>query len=191
MKKQEAKIKDFTHQTGLYRDRAREQVSAHYNTNQSKTVAFNKSVSQKAVMANKKNLDFLAENAKIKEEKIRKIREKILANEFPLKLNVGNQNKHITTSHSFNPEDKKSYLFGDLETAQELVNKYHGTGDIRLTRENKWANKEFVEVEEDIGICYDIKTGEPIQTNRFAIHYGKKGTHVVPVKRSNKNETKT
>ena len=38
LKKQEAKIKDFTHQTGLYRDRAREQ-----------SYGFNKSVSQKAV----------------------------------------------------------------------------------------------------------------------------------------------
>lgn len=38
LKKQEAKIKDFTHQTGLYRDRAREQ-----------SYGFNKSVSQKAI----------------------------------------------------------------------------------------------------------------------------------------------
>lgn len=43
LKKQEAKIKDFTHQTGLYRDRAREQ-----------SYGFNKSVSQKAVWSNKK-----------------------------------------------------------------------------------------------------------------------------------------
>lgn len=42
LKKQEAKIKDFTHQTGLYRDRAREQ-----------SYGFNKSVSQKAVWSNK------------------------------------------------------------------------------------------------------------------------------------------
>lgn len=41
LKKQEAKIKDFTQQTGLYRDRAREQ-----------SYGFNKSVSQKAVRSN-------------------------------------------------------------------------------------------------------------------------------------------
>lgn len=41
LKKQEAKIRDFTHQTGLYRDRAREQ-----------SYGFNKSVSQKAVRSN-------------------------------------------------------------------------------------------------------------------------------------------
>lgn len=46
LKKQEAKIKDFTHQTGLYRDRAREQ-----------SYGFNKSVSQKAVWTNKKKTE--------------------------------------------------------------------------------------------------------------------------------------
>lgn len=49
LKKQEARLKDFTNQTGLMRDRAREQVPAHFDTAQGKTVAFNKSVSQKAV----------------------------------------------------------------------------------------------------------------------------------------------
>ena len=180
LKKQEAKIKDFTNQTGLYRDRAREQ-----------SYGFNKSVSQKAVMANKKNLDFLAESAKIKEEEKRKIRERILAKEFPLELNVGNQNKHIKTSHSYKPEEKKSYLFGDLETAQELVNQYHGTGEIKLSKDLKWTNKEIIELENDIGVTFDIETGEPENTNRFAIHYGKKGTHVVPIKRRITDEIKT
>ena len=180
LKKQEAKIKDFTHQTGLYRDRAREQ-----------SYGFNKSVSQKAVMANKKNLDFLAESAKIKKEEKQKIRERILAKEFPLELNVGNQNKHIKTSHSYKPEEKKSYLFGDLETAQELVNQYHGTGEIKLSKDLKWTNKEIIELENDIGVTFDIETGEPENTNRFAIHYGKKGTHVVPIKRRITDEIKT
>ena len=184
LKEQEAKIKDFTHQTGLYRDRAREQVSSFYNLQKKFQLSFNKSVSQKVVMANKKNLDFLAENAIIKEEEKQKIREKILANEFPLELNVGNQNKHITTSHSFNPEDKKSYIFGDLETAQELVNKYHGTGDIRLTKKNKWTNKEFITVNEDIGMVFNEETGNYEPTNIFSIHYGKKGTHIVPRKKA-------
>ncbi len=49
LKRQEAALKDFTKQTGLTRDRAREQVSAHFDSKQGKTVAFNKSVSQKAV----------------------------------------------------------------------------------------------------------------------------------------------
>lgn len=61
LKKQEARLKDFTNQTGLMRDRAREQVPAHFDTAQGKTVAFNKSVSQKAVSVNQRNQKFIAE----------------------------------------------------------------------------------------------------------------------------------
>ena len=53
LKKQEAKTKDFTHQTGLYRDRAREQ-----------SYGFNKSVSQKAVWRNKSAKNLSHRNAK-------------------------------------------------------------------------------------------------------------------------------
>lgn len=58
LKKQEAKIKDFTNQTGLYRDRSREQ-----------SYGFNKSVSQKAVWANKNRLDNSSKNVIMKRKK--------------------------------------------------------------------------------------------------------------------------
>lgn len=50
LKKQEATLQDFTKQTGLTRDRSREQA-----------YGFNKSVSQKSVMSNKKVLIILRE----------------------------------------------------------------------------------------------------------------------------------
>lgn len=53
LKKQEATLKDFTKQTGLTRDRSREQVSAHFDATQGKAVSFNESVSQKAVQSDK------------------------------------------------------------------------------------------------------------------------------------------
>ncbi len=53
LKKQEAALKDFTKQTGLTRDRSREQVSAHFDTTKGKVVSFNKSVSQKAVQSDR------------------------------------------------------------------------------------------------------------------------------------------
>ena len=55
LKKQEAKLNDFTYQTGLKRDRVREQVYAEETKNGIKN--FGKSVSQKAVWENKKELD--------------------------------------------------------------------------------------------------------------------------------------
>lgn len=111
------------------------------------------------------------------------IYDKILSGELPLKINVGNQNKHITTSHSFKPENKKSYIYGDLETAQNLVKRYFGKGELKFNKKGEWCNKEFVTPDEDIGVTFDLETGEEQATNRFAIHYGKKGTHIVPTKR--------
>lgn len=67
LKKQEAALKDFTKQTGLARDRSREQVPAHFVTVQGKT--FNKSVSQKTVQANKRALQNKEKNSILKRKK--------------------------------------------------------------------------------------------------------------------------
>ena len=61
LKRQEAALKDFTKQTGLARDRAREQVSAHFEAVQGKTVAFNKSVSQESISVVMRNQKFIAD----------------------------------------------------------------------------------------------------------------------------------
>lgn len=186
LKRQEAALKDFTHQTGLARDRAREQVPAHFDKTQNKVVSFNKSVSQKAVWANKKALQ--KENERsiiIAQERERALRE-IGTEKYPLEINVGNQNKHIKDSHSYTQSGEKSYIYGDLETAQELVNKYSKTGTLKFCDSGKWTNKEFIELENNIGVVVDEKTKEETLTNYFSIHYSKKGTHIVPRKRRDK-----
>lgn len=61
LKKQEAALKDFCKQTGLRRDRAREQVPAHFDSKQSKVVAFDRSAAQKATSVNKRNQKFIEE----------------------------------------------------------------------------------------------------------------------------------
>ena len=63
-----------------------------------------------------------------------------------------------------------------------MVNEYHGTGKIKLTSKGEWAKKEFISVNEDVGAVYDAESQEYVKTKRFAIHYGKNGTHIVPVK---------
>lgn len=119
----------------------------------------------------------------IKEKKL-EIFKRIENGELPLKLNSGNQNKHLEASHSYKESEHKSILFGDLEAAQKMVDKYHGTGELRFnTKTNEWTKKEFITVDEDIGKVYDETSGEYLLTNRFAIHYGKKGTHIVPMRR--------
>lgn len=107
--------------------------------------------------------------------------EKIGTDELPLKINAGNQNKHIRTSHSFKPADNKSVFYGNLEQAQKLVDAYHGKGEFRFTKAGKWTNKEIITLEKEVGITFNEAVNEWKKTNRFAIHYGKKGTHIVPI----------
>lgn len=110
------------------------------------------------------------------------IREYIRSADVPKQINVGSQNKHIRGSHGYIPN--RSYIFGDIETAQSLVDAYHGTGEIkRKARTGEWANREVVTADHDIGVSIDPDTGVEQITNRFTIHYGKKGTHVVPTRR--------
>jgi len=96
-------------------------------------------------------------------------------------LNVGNQKKHL--GNNTTDTGGRSLILGDMDTAQSLVNIYHGTGDFKLDRRGNWTNKEFITLGEDVGIHVDGITGVQTPTNTFAIHYGKRGTHIVPSRR--------
>lgn len=110
------------------------------------------------------------------------IREYIRSADVPKQINVGSQNKHIRGSHGY--ISNRSYIFGNTEAAQSLVDAYHGTGEIkRKARTGEWANREVVTADHDIGVSIDPDTGVEQITDRFTIHYGKKGTHVVPTRR--------
>lgn len=57
-------------------------------------------------------------------------------------------------------------------------------GEIIIERRSRaWAHKEVVEVDYDIGVNVDPITGNEVPTNRFTIHYGQHGSHVVPTRR--------
>ena len=65
---------------------------------------------------------------------------------------------------------------------QKLVDKYSGTGEPKLTKGLEWTHKEFITLDAPVGVAIIQDTGERVETKRIAIHYGKRGTHVVPVK---------
>ncbi|WP_418920497.1 polymorphic toxin type 50 domain-containing protein [Anaerotignum faecicola] len=113
-------------------------------------------------------------------EKIKEIQELICSEETVKTINKGAQNKHIPSSKGY--IEGRSYIFGSIEDAQELVNRYSGTGEIKLSAKGEWTNKEFVVADHEIGVVIDPKTKDGVSTKRFAIHYGKKGTHIVPAK---------
>jgi len=66
---------------------------------------------------------------------------------------------------------------------QELVDRYHGTGNVWWNQQGEWNNREYLSMSHDIGVTIDKDTGIASLTDRIAIHYSKTGTHVVPVKR--------
>jgi len=108
------------------------------------------------------------------------IRERIKSNEIDKTVNTEKQNRHIRNSDKY--VEGRSYLLDDVN-AQELVDKYHGTGEIDVTRKGIWKNKEYVTVDRNIGVDINPDTGVETASNRFTIHYSKTGTHIVPAKR--------
>ncbi|MCL2017079.1 MAG: polymorphic toxin type 50 domain-containing protein [Defluviitaleaceae bacterium] len=93
-------------------------------------------------------------------------------------INPEKQGRHYVNHENY--IDGRSYLF-DWVDPQELVDKYCGTGDFRITENGLWNKKEYVSVGKNIGVSINPNTGINQITDRIAIHYSKTGTHIVPV----------
>ncbi len=163
---QQAAYRNFSEEHDLYYDRKRATVEGY------------RRISVKGLQIDDKSV--------IIEQARKTMISLIESGELPLNLNIGNQNKHIINSKTYKPEEHKSYIIGGLKEAQELVEQYGGKGEVRVDTKGKWTNKEFIIVDKDIGYVFNPETNEFEPTNRFSIHYGKKGTHIVPRKRLKK-----
>lgn len=133
----------------------------------------NPGISDKDIEAHKQELKDNAENAKIKE-----IKDFIKSGKQSLNIEHGKQGKHIIGHNNY--IEGRSYLTISMEEAQELVNKYAGTGRPNLNLKGEWNNKELIMANKNIGVSINNKTGENTVTNKFIIHYSKNGTHIVP-----------
>lgn len=112
-------------------------------------------------------------------DKIEETRKYIKSDECIKKIHDGKQGKHIAGHNNYGG---KSYLADGVDP-QELVDKYHGTGDYKITSPNKkWVKKEFVFGKDIMGFVVSEVTGEVTPTRYFSIHYSKKGTYIVPRK---------
>ena len=105
------------------------------------------------------------------------VRERIKSDKINKIINNEKQNRHIRNNEGY--VEGRSYLFEGVD-AQELVNKYHGTGEAKFTELGIWKNKEIITLNRNIGASINPANGEAIPTNKFVIHYSKTGTHVVP-----------
>ena len=111
-------------------------------------------------------------------EKDVSLRRKIKAGQISTNIESGKQGKHIVGHNNYIPG--RSYLTVSEDQVQNLVNRYAGTGRIQRDRKDKWSHKEIIISDETIGISVDPVTGEEKETNKFVIHYSKKGAHIVP-----------
>lgn len=155
--------KDFLEQTGLKADGTRVAVGKGSTPKEAERL---------------KSLDLRQREAYNKKQE--EIRSLICSAEVNKAIHAGAQNKHIPSSKGY--IEGRSYLFGDLEGAQALVERYAGTGTAVLTRKGDWANKEIILSDEVIGAAVDLETGKAEETKKFVIHYGKSGAHIVPAK---------
>ena len=85
------------------------------------------------------------------------------------------------------PYPEPSALTITLEECQELVDRYAGTGRPEETRDGRWKGTEVCRADMIIGYVVGMDGGKTY-TNWFKIHYGKKGTHLVPRRPGVKNE---
>lgn len=113
-----------------------------------------------------------------------RIVKKIGSDELPLNIQVDKQGKHIKGAKTFDEDKRKSYLSVEsveegISLSNELVQKYHGTGQIKLNTNGVWNNRERVVSDRVVGFVLN-KNGEWVKTNCFTIHYSKNGTHIVP-----------
>ncbi|GAA5417214.1 hypothetical protein Pryu01_02277 [Paraliobacillus ryukyuensis] len=100
-------------------------------------------------------------------------------NGFPVKVKPGAQEKHIPNTPNYKQEiangKNKSIFYGDNKTAQELLDKFAGKGQLLPN-----GKKERVDFGKPIGKYYDLDISEYLETTRGMIHYGKNGAHIVP-----------
>lgn len=91
---------------------------------------------------------------------------------FTTKIHEGRQGKHIIGHNNY--QKGKSVLHLSMARAQELAERYAGTG--------KWigTNKEVVNFHEQIG-AWVSKDGSKRRTTTWGIvHYSNQGCHIVP-----------
>ena len=108
---------------------------------------------------------------------------------LPKTINVGAFNKHVYGEYNYNEHRKSmsqkgikygpSVVYLSINTAQELIDRYSGTGDFGIDGD-VFKNTEEINTKQVIGRFINLTTNESFDTTSFRIHYSKKGTHIIP-----------
>lgn len=106
----------------------------------------------------------------------------IKSGEISMTINREKQKRHTLKDHT----PGRSYLNGECDYAQELVNKYHGTGTALMVNK-KWNHRERIKANEVVGV-YVSSDGDSIESDNAIIIYSKTGTHVYPVRKDDSDD---
>lgn len=96
---------------------------------------------------------------------------------FSTKINEAKQGKHIP-GHKYYQSNKSPFSIS-MQRAQELLNRYGGTG------RKVGQSKEKINFHEIIGTWINEARTEHIETTWGMVHYSKNGAHIVPAKADN------
>lgn len=114
---------------------------------------------------------------------------KVANGEYSLRLSQQSYDKHIPGTKTYavylqsrqnkglNPQ---SVLTISKEEAQEIIIRQSGTGIIKVRRDGTAMDVEQITCDRIIGYYY--QEGKQISTNKAAIHHGRRGSHLVPIK---------
>ena len=163
----------FSRKMGLKQERSRIYLDNHGRV----ALSTKKQKEVEAWLENMYNKGDLMKNIRIYDMDL-KIRKDIRSGKRPITILPGKQGKHIKGHNNY--IQGRSYLTISADRAQDLVNKYAGTGLMRRDRKDRWTHKEIITADQYIGVVVDPVTGAEIPTKKFVIHYSKDGVHIVP-----------
>ena len=106
------------------------------------------------------------------------VEDAIESGEVSKTINREKQLRHTKSNHA----PGRSYLDGDLDYAQELVDRHSGKGSPIRDRNGNWTHQERIDNNESMGSYVDRKTMEGTKTRKGIIVYSRTGTHIYPAK---------
>lgn len=106
------------------------------------------------------------------------VEDAIESGEVSKTINREKQLRHTKSNHA----PGRSYLDGELDYAQELVDRYSGKGETKTNRDGSWNHRERITANHDIGVYVD-EDGNETRSNTAMIIYSNTGTHIYPARR--------
>ena len=103
------------------------------------------------------------------------------------KINKEKQAKHCDEDENF--DEQRSYIFGNVDDAIKLYNKYRGHGKIDINNNGSFV--EYVETGKIVGLYQNNKKGADYigyTSSIIKIHYSKTGSHLYPGRKKRKKK---